>query len=144
MVIFATARGCAICFQLLNNLGRASENPPSILLFQRGRGQSAPTKREATFVPGIPTTPRLKASGAEPRDRLSYSGKLTERGGLWVPANPECTAVKRITLLVVIMTVVAMSVGAATIAILYETAFEQQRQRLVETAKTQAKLSCLL
>jgi transcription termination factor Rho len=38
------------------------------------------------------------------------------------------------------MTVVAMSVGAATIAILYETAFEQQRQRLVETAKTQARL----
>jgi PAS domain S-box-containing protein len=47
---------------------------------------------------------------------------------------------KRLTLLVVIMTVVATSVGASALAILYETAFEQQRQRLVETAKSQARL----
>jgi len=48
---------------------------------------------------------------------------------------------KRLTLLVVIMTVVAASVGASALAILYETAFEQQRQRLVETAKSQARLT---
>ena len=47
---------------------------------------------------------------------------------------------KRVTLLVVIMTGVAASVGAAAFVILYETAFEQQRLRLVETAKSQARL----
>lgn len=47
---------------------------------------------------------------------------------------------KRVALLVVIMTVVAASVGASALAILYETALEQQRQRLVETAKSQARL----
>jgi two-component system sensor kinase FixL len=47
---------------------------------------------------------------------------------------------KHITLLVVIMTVVTLSVGVAALVVLYETAFEQQRQRLVETAKSRARL----
>jgi len=47
---------------------------------------------------------------------------------------------KRVTLLVAIMMIVAASVGTSALAILYETAFEQQRQRLVETAESQARL----
>jgi sensor histidine kinase regulating citrate/malate metabolism len=47
---------------------------------------------------------------------------------------------ERITLLMVIMTVVTLSVGVAALVVLYETAFEQQRQRLVETAKSWARL----
>lgn len=47
---------------------------------------------------------------------------------------------KRITLLVAIMSVVATGVGVAALAVLYEVAFDQQRQRLVETAKSQARL----
>jgi len=47
---------------------------------------------------------------------------------------------RRIVLLILIMTVVTASVSVIAIMILYETAFEQQRSRLVETAQSQARL----
>ena len=47
---------------------------------------------------------------------------------------------KRILLLVLIMTAVAMIATGAAITILYNTAFEEQRARLTEIAKSQARL----
>lgn len=41
---------------------------------------------------------------------------------------------------IVIMVCVAFAVAGITISILYNTAFEQQRERLVETARSQARL----
>jgi len=47
---------------------------------------------------------------------------------------------KRIFLLIAIMSSIVMVVESITIGILYQTAFEQARRRLVETAKSQARL----
>ena len=47
---------------------------------------------------------------------------------------------KRLFLLVLIMTTVSMVVVGITIYVLYGTSFEQQRERLVETAQSQARL----
>ncbi len=47
---------------------------------------------------------------------------------------------RRILLLIVIMLGVALSVGGITLQVLYRVAFEQQRERLVETAQSQARL----
>ena len=47
---------------------------------------------------------------------------------------------KRLFLLVLIMTTVSLVVAAITIYVLYGTAFEQQRERLVEAAQSQARL----
>ena len=47
---------------------------------------------------------------------------------------------KRLFLLVLIMTTVSLMVAGITIYVLYGTAFEQQRERLVETAQSQARL----
>jgi hypothetical protein len=46
----------------------------------------------------------------------------------------------RIIILISIMTVVAISVGTTTIAILYRTALNEEKNRLVETVKSQASL----
>jgi hypothetical protein len=46
----------------------------------------------------------------------------------------------RIIILISIMTVVAISVGTVTITILYRAAFNEERNRLVETVKSQASL----
>jgi hypothetical protein len=46
----------------------------------------------------------------------------------------------RIFLLIVIMSAIVMAVESITIGILYHTAFDQERLRLVETAKSQARL----
>jgi hypothetical protein len=47
---------------------------------------------------------------------------------------------KRLFLLILIMTTVSMVVVGITIYVLYGTSFEQQRERLVETAQSQARL----
>src|SRR5512132_3342533 len=47
---------------------------------------------------------------------------------------------KRVFLLVLIMTAVAVSIGGFAILILYETAIAEQRQRLVDAAASQARL----
>jgi len=47
---------------------------------------------------------------------------------------------KRLFLLVLIMTIVSLMVAGITITVLYGTAFEQQRERLVEAAQSQARL----
>jgi PAS domain S-box-containing protein len=47
---------------------------------------------------------------------------------------------KRLFLLVLIMTIVSLVVAGITIYVLYGTAFEQQRERLVEAAQSQARL----
>jgi PAS domain S-box-containing protein len=47
---------------------------------------------------------------------------------------------KRLFLLVLIMTTVSLVVAGITIYVLYGTAFEQQRERLVEAAQSQARL----
>jgi PAS domain S-box-containing protein len=47
---------------------------------------------------------------------------------------------KRLFLLVLIMTTVSLVVAGITIYVLYGTSFEQQRERLVETAQSQARL----
>ena len=47
---------------------------------------------------------------------------------------------RRLGLLIVIMTTVALAVGVTAIWILYETAFREERQRLTETAQSQARL----
>ena len=47
---------------------------------------------------------------------------------------------KRLVLLVFIMSAVALIVGAIAITVLYYSAFEEQRQRLMVTAKSQARL----
>ena len=47
---------------------------------------------------------------------------------------------KRFILLIFIMTAVSMVVAGITIFVLYETAFEQERERLVETVQSQASL----
>lgn len=47
---------------------------------------------------------------------------------------------KRIFLLAGIMAVVALSVGGLSLTVLYETAFEEARARLVETAQSRARL----
>ncbi len=50
------------------------------------------------------------------------------------------SARKRIPLLILIMAIVAIGVGGVAIFALYGTAIEQQRERLVETAQSQARL----
>ena len=47
---------------------------------------------------------------------------------------------RRIFLLILIMTAVAAGIGIAAITVLYDTAFEEERARLVETAQSQARL----
>ncbi|MBF0622612.1 MAG: PAS domain S-box protein [Magnetococcales bacterium] len=47
---------------------------------------------------------------------------------------------KRILLLILIMTLVAVIIGGVSITILYRTAFHQQRVRLIEMAQTQSSL----
>ncbi|MGD8382339.1 MAG: hypothetical protein PVJ11_09365, partial [Syntrophobacterales bacterium] len=47
---------------------------------------------------------------------------------------------RRLFLLVLIMTTVSLVVAGITIYVLYGTAFEQQRERLVEAAQSQARL----
>ncbi len=47
---------------------------------------------------------------------------------------------RRILLLILIMTAVAAGIGVSAISILYNTAFEEDRARLVETAQSQARL----
>ena len=47
---------------------------------------------------------------------------------------------KRLFLLVLIMTTVSLVVAGITIYVLYGTSFEQQRERLVEAAQSQARL----
>lgn len=47
---------------------------------------------------------------------------------------------RRIMLLILIMSVIVILVESITIRLLYHTAFEQERLRLVETAKSQARL----
>ncbi len=46
----------------------------------------------------------------------------------------------RVLLLILIMAVVATAIGCTAIGILYQTAFEEERLRLVETAQSQARL----
>ena len=47
---------------------------------------------------------------------------------------------KRVFLLILIMTVVSGSIGIAAVSLLYRAAFEEERQRLIETAKSHARL----
>ena len=47
---------------------------------------------------------------------------------------------KRVILLIVIMSVIVLVVESIAVGILYHTAFEEERARLVETAKSQARL----
>jgi PAS domain S-box-containing protein len=47
---------------------------------------------------------------------------------------------KRLFLLILIMTTVSMVVAGITVYVLYDTSFEQQQERLVETAQSQARL----
>ncbi len=47
---------------------------------------------------------------------------------------------KRLFLLILIMTSVSLLVAAMTMYVLYQTAFEEERERLVETAQSQARL----
>lgn len=47
---------------------------------------------------------------------------------------------KRITILVLIMCLIVVVVESITVGILYHTAFEEERARLVDTAKSQARL----
>ncbi len=47
---------------------------------------------------------------------------------------------KRFFILILIMTGVALIVGATAIAVLYQTALEEARFRLLETAQSQARL----
>jgi hypothetical protein len=47
---------------------------------------------------------------------------------------------KRLFLLILIMTTVSLVVAGITITVLYNTALEEQRERLVETAQSQARL----
>ena len=47
---------------------------------------------------------------------------------------------KRIILLIVIMAFVSMIIGIITISILYQTAFNEEKARLIETARSQARL----
>ena len=47
---------------------------------------------------------------------------------------------KRVFLLILIMTAVAGSIGIAAVGLLYHAAFEEERQRLIEIAKSQARL----
>ena len=47
---------------------------------------------------------------------------------------------KRLLLLIAIMSVVSMVIAAITITVLYRTAFEEEKERLVETARSQARL----
>jgi len=47
---------------------------------------------------------------------------------------------RAIALLIVIMSVVAIVIGAASILILYDTAFEEKRTSLIQTARSQARL----
>ncbi len=47
---------------------------------------------------------------------------------------------KRLFLLIGIMTCVSLAVGTMTIVVLYDTAIEEERERLVETAQSQARL----
>ena len=59
-------------------------------------------------------------------------------------ATPERTApvreYKRVLLLVLIMTAVAVAIGGAAIMILYETAISEERQRLVDALNSQVRL----
>ena len=54
--------------------------------------------------------------------------------------NPAMRDYQRVLLLVSVLTAVAVSIGASAIHILYRTAFEEQRHRLVETVQSQARL----
>jgi len=47
---------------------------------------------------------------------------------------------KRVILLIVIMAFVSMIIGIITISILYQTAFNEEKARLIETARSQARL----
>ena len=47
---------------------------------------------------------------------------------------------RRIVYLIAVMTVVALTVGGLAIGTLYDAAFEEQRQRLIETAQSRARL----
>jgi PAS domain S-box-containing protein len=47
---------------------------------------------------------------------------------------------KRVILLVIIMVMIALAIGGVSISLLYLTAFEEERARLIETAQSQARL----
>ena len=47
---------------------------------------------------------------------------------------------KRIALLIGIMSLIVLAVESLTIGILYHTAMKEERSRLIETAKSQARL----
>lgn len=56
------------------------------------------------------------------------------------PQNPAVAEYRRIALLIVTMTVVVTVATAVSIGVLYDTAFERQRQQLVDSAHTLARL----
>lgn len=47
---------------------------------------------------------------------------------------------RRASLLILIMVAIASGVAGMTISVLYKAAFDQERERLVETAQSQARL----
>jgi hypothetical protein len=54
--------------------------------------------------------------------------------------GPPAHEYKRVLLLVLIMSAVAVSIGSAAILILYETALFEERQRLVDALRSQTRL----
>ena len=57
-----------------------------------------------------------------------------------VTGGRKVSARGRIGILVLIMTTVSLVTGASTLSILYRTAFAPQEMRLIETAKSRARL----
>jgi len=104
--------------------------PGSCVLLGLPFGQIAST--EEMKVPRLKTYPRF----ALDRDQRFASRFISRPGEHSVRMSPR----HRIFLLIMIMTTIVVVVETITIGLLYHAAFEQERLRLVETAKSQARL----